>query len=178
MASYVEEAWVGASGKRVPASLRDTIVAFWPISPIDSPRDLVGKALELLGHGMLPRMHGVFELRYGDGWHYKLRTAHRILPSVKHVPLHDPSVYIGALLKDAEAETFDKVFTVTTRASLEHIRDARNRWGHFDEISAVQASQDVREMQMLLTDLGAADEARRMAQIQRTLDLMVRSASS
>ncbi|MCY4516612.1 MAG: Swt1 family HEPN domain-containing protein [Acidimicrobiaceae bacterium] len=155
-----------------------SIVAFWPTSPIDSPRDLVGKALELLGHGMLPRMHGVFELRYGDDWHYKLRTAHRILPSVRHVPLHDPSVYIGALLQDAEAETFDKVFTVTTRASLEHIRDARNRWGHFAEISAMQASQDVREMQMLLADLGAADEARRMAQIQRTLDLMVRSSRS
>ena len=30
-------------------------------------------------------------------------------------------------------------------------------------------------MQMLLADLGAVDEARRMSQIQRTLDLMVRS---
>ena len=42
----------------------------------------------------------------------------------------------------------------------------------------MQASQDVREMQMLLADLGAIDEARRMAQIQRTLDLMVRSGRS
>ena len=84
MPNYVEEAWIGQAGKRVPVSMRDTIVAFWPTSPIDSPRDLVGKALELLG----------------------------------------------------------------------------------------------REMQMLLTDLGAADEARRMAQIQRTLDLMVRSGRS
>ncbi len=30
-------------------------------------------------------------------------------------------------------------------------------------------------MQMLLADLGAVDEARRMTQIQRILDLMVRS---
>ncbi|WP_420442791.1 hypothetical protein [Candidatus Poriferisodalis sp.] len=44
-----------------------------------------------------------------------------------------------------------------------------------DTIDAMQASQDVREMQMLLADLGATEEARRMAQIQRTLDLMVRS---
>ncbi len=84
----------------------------------------------------------------------------------------------SSALLDAEADTFEKVFTVTTRASLEHIRDARNRWGHFDEIDAMQASQDVREMQMLLADLGAIDEARRMAQIQRTLDLMVRSGRS
>ena len=69
----------------------------------------------------------------------------------------------------------DEVFTVTTRPTLEHLRDARNRWAHFDEIDAVQASQDAREMQMLLTDLGAADEARQMAQIQRTLDVMARS---
>lgn len=62
-----------------------------------------------------------------------------------------------------------------TRSTLEHLRDARNRWAHFNEIGAMQASQDVREMQMLLADLGATDEARRMAQIQRTLDLMVRS---
>ena len=44
-----------------------------------------------------------------------------------------------------------------------------------DTIDALQASQDVREMQMLLADLGATDEARRMAHIQRTLDLMVRA---
>ena len=49
---------------------------------------------------------------------------------------------------------------------------------HFDTIDAMQASQDVREMQMLLADLGATDEARRMAQIQRTLDLMVRTGLS
>ncbi|WP_420442834.1 hypothetical protein [Candidatus Poriferisodalis sp.] len=55
---YVEEAWIGQNGRRVPASMRDTIVAFWPTSPIDSARVLVGKALELLGHGMLPRMGG------------------------------------------------------------------------------------------------------------------------
>ena len=109
LADYVREAWVGAAGKRVPTSLRDTIVAYWPTSPIDNPRDLVGKALELLGRGMLPRMHGVFELRYGDDWHYKLRKQHRILPSVKHVPQHDPSVYVQALLLDAEAATFEKV---------------------------------------------------------------------
>ncbi|MDE0321908.1 MAG: hypothetical protein OXI97_18725 [Acidimicrobiaceae bacterium] len=29
--------------------------------------------------------------------------------------------------------TFDKVFTVTTQSSLEHLRDARNRWVHFDD---------------------------------------------
>ena len=33
-------------------------------------------------------------------------------------------------------------------------------------------------MQMLLADLGATDEARRMVQIQRTLDLMVSSRRS
>ena len=109
MAGHVEEAWVGTRGKRVPASMRDAIMAIRQTSPVDSPRDLVGKALELLGHGMLPRMHGVFELHYGDGWHDKLRTERRILRSVKHVPMHDPSVCIGALRKDAEAETFDKV---------------------------------------------------------------------
>lgn len=43
---------------------------------------------------------------------------------------------------NVEPETFAKVFTVTTRASLEHIRDARNRWGHSDEISAIQASRN------------------------------------
>ncbi len=35
---YVEEAWIGQNGKRVPASMRDTIVAFWPASPVASPR--------------------------------------------------------------------------------------------------------------------------------------------
>lgn len=176
--NYVEEAWIGANGKRVPAAMRDTIVAFWPTSPIDSPRDLVGKALELLGHGMLPRMHAVFELRYDDDWHFRLRKEHGIFGSEERVPLHDPYVYLQVLLRRDEAETFDKVFTVTTQPSLENLRDARNRWAHFDEISALQASQDVREMQMLLADLGAADEARRMAHIQRTLDLMVRSGST
>ena len=176
--NYVEEAWIGAAGKRVPVSMRDTIVAFWPTSPIDSPRDLVGKALELLGRGMMPRMQAVYELRCGDDWHYELRQKHGIFASEERVPLHDPYVYLQVLLRREEAATFEKVFTVTTQPTLEQLRDARNRWAHFDTIDASQASQDVREMQMLLTDLGAADEARRMAQIQRTLDLMVRSGRS
>ena len=67
---------------------------------------------------------------------------------------------------------------MTTQPTLEYLRDARNRWAHFDAIDAAQASRDVREMQMLLADLGAVDEARRMSQIQRTLDLMVRSGRS
>ena len=173
--TYVEEAWIGQNGKRIPSSMRDTIVAFWPASPVDSPRDLVGKALELLGRGMLPRMHDVFEMRYGDNWHYELRREHGIFGRDDRVPLHDPYVYLQVLIKEAETETLERVFTVTTRSTLEHLRDARNRWAHFDTIDAMQASQDVREMQMLLADIGAADEARRMAQIQRTLDLMVRS---
>ena len=45
----------------------------------------------------------------------------------------------------------------------------------WDTIDAMQASQDVREMQMLLADLGTTEEPRCMAQIQRTLDLMVHS---
>ena len=171
----VEEAWIGEGGKRVPRSMRDTIVAYWPTSPVDGARDLVGKALELLGRGMLPRMRDAFAPRYGDDWHYELRQEHNIVASDRVVPLHDPYVYLQALLKEAEAATLDEVFTVTTRPTLEHLRDARNRWAHFDEIDAVQASQDARQMQMLLTDLGAADEARQMAQIQRTLDVMVRS---
>ncbi len=120
-------------------------------------------------------MHDVFELRYGDNWHYELRQEHGIFRSDDRVPLHDPYVYIRVLLEEAEAATLEKVFTVTTRSTLEHLRDARNRWAHFGEIDALQASQDVREMQMLLADLGATDKAHRMAQIQRTLDLMVRS---
>ena len=67
---------------------------------------------------------------------------------------------------------------MTTQPTLEHLRDARDRWAHFDTIDATQASLDVREMQMLLADLGAVDEARRMAHIQRTLDLKVRSDRS
>ena len=175
---YVEEAWIGQAGKRVPVSMRDTIVAYWPTSPIDSPRDLVGKALELLGHGMMPRMRAVYELRYGDDWHYELRKEYRIFAFDERAPLHDPYVYLQALLKRDEAATFEKIFTVTTQPTLEHLRDARNRWAHFDTIDAMQASQDVREMQMLLADLGAVDEARRMAHIQRTLDLMVSSDRS
>ena len=123
---YAEQAWVGQDGKWVPASMRDTIVAYWPASPIDSPRDLVGKALELLGHGMLPRMQDVFEPLYGDNWHYELRQEHWIFASDDRVPLHDPYVYFNVLLTDAEVETFEKVFTVTTRANLEHVRDARD----------------------------------------------------
>ena len=91
---HVQEAWIGPNGKRVPASMRDTIVAFRLASPVDSPRDLVGKALKLLGHGMLPRMHDVFEPRYGDNWHYELRHEHGIFRSDDLVPLHDPYVYI------------------------------------------------------------------------------------
>ena len=117
----------------------------------------------------------VFEPRYGDNWHYELRQEYGIFRSEERVPLHDPYVYLQVLLKPDETGTFEKVFAVTTQPTLEYLRDARNRWAQFDTIDAMQASQDVREMQMLLADLGATDEARRMAQIQCTLDLMVRT---
>ena len=110
-----------------------------------------------------------------DDWHYELRQEHGIFRSEERVPLHDPYVYLQVLLKPDESEIFDEVFTVTAQPTLEYLRDARNRWANFNTIVAMQASQDVREMQMLLADLGAAEEARRMVQIQRTLDLMVRS---
>ena len=44
----------------------------------------------------------------------------------------------GVLLRRDEAATFEKVFTVTTQPTLEHLRDARNRWAHFDTIDAAQ----------------------------------------
>ena len=42
------------------------------------------------------------------------------------------------LLRRDEAATFEKVFTVTTQPTLEHLRDARNRWAHCDTIDAAQ----------------------------------------
>ena len=135
----------------------------------------MGKALEPLGRGPQSHVHAAFGPRYGDDGHYELRKWHRISASDEHVPLHDPYVYLLVRLRREEAATFEKVFTVTTQPTLEHLRDARSRWAHFDTIDAAQASRDVRDMQMLFADLGAVDEARRMAQIQRTLDLMVRS---
>ena len=52
MADIAHEAWVGDGGKLVPARLRDTIKSYWPDSPDNSARDLLGKALELLGDSL------------------------------------------------------------------------------------------------------------------------------
>ena len=41
---YHDDPWRGRDGKRVPVSMRDTIVALWPTSPIDRPLVLRGRA--------------------------------------------------------------------------------------------------------------------------------------
>ena len=67
---------------------------------------------------------------------------------------------------------------MTTQPTLEHLRDARYRWAHFDTIDATQASLDVREMQMLFADLGAVDWALYAAAILRIRTFEVVSATS
>ncbi len=87
-------------------------------------------------------------------------------------------MYLQVLLKPDESEIFDEVFTVTAQPTLEHLRDARNRWAHFDRIDVNQARQDIQVMRLVLTDIGATEEAQRMGTIQRTLELQARSTST
>ena len=64
MGDIAHEAWIGDGAKLVPARLRDTIKSYWPDSPDDSARDLLGKVLELLG-GSLRLLN---EPRIRPGW--------------------------------------------------------------------------------------------------------------
>ena len=73
------EAWIGVGGKLVPARLRDTIKSYWPDSPDDSTRDLLGKALELLGGSLYVLNEPRFRPAWGANWHDDLRRHHGIL---------------------------------------------------------------------------------------------------
>lgn len=145
MADIAQKAWIGDGGKLVPARLRDTIRSYWPDSPDDSARDLLGKALELLGDSLRllnePRFRGL----WGRDWHERLRRHHRIFKSHRHrASRQDPALQMRILQKESAAAT--ALFGPTAEEKLEDLVATRNLWAHFGDINGSGARDDVLKM--------------------------------
>lgn len=168
----VWDAWVGLDGKRVPDRLYHTITSYWPASTVDSPHDLLGKALKLLGEGLQPTIESVFA-EADDDWLERLRRKHRILTSYRgDVSPQDPYIALNLLI--SEWETVSPLFSWTDRDFVETLVDDRNRWAHFDEeTNAEIVLEAVGDIITLLKGVGAKAEATRADSIRRALELQV-----
>ena len=168
------DSWIGndGKGKLVPARLRHTITSYWPSSPDDEPRDLLGKALGLLGRALKPALEQEFRPTHGPAWHDKLRRAHKINENFGgEVPDVDPSVNIQILMKEPAAA---ERLVPNARGGLASLQKARNDWAHFDLITDRRAQVVVGVMRDLLKDLGDVDTHARIDSIHRALSLKIR----
>lgn len=172
VAEEVQSAWIGDGGRLVPARLRHTITSYWPASPDDEPRDLLGKALGLLGSALRPALEREFLPDHGPGWHDKLRRAHNINESFEgRVTEVDPSVNIQILMREPKVA---ERLVPSVKGALRSILNARNNWAHFEDITDRGAQAVVGVMKDLLADLGDVDTRARMDSIHRALKLKVR----
>ena len=145
MANIAHEAWIGDGGKLVPAKLRDTIKSYWPDSPDDSSRDLLGKALELLGASLRALNEPRFSPSLGRNWHEELCRRYSILESHRFRPSpNDPYIHLKILQKEDSAAA-----ALLGPDNQERLRESvlvRNRWAHFADISGAQARNYVAKM--------------------------------
>ena len=145
MAAIAHEAWIGNGGKLVPARLRDTIKSYWPDSPDDSARDLLGKALELLGDSLRLLNEPRFREPWGKDWHERLRQHHRIFKGHRHrASRQDPALQMRILQNELAAAT--ALLGPTAEEKLEDLVASRNLWAHFGDISGSGARDDVLKM--------------------------------
>lgn len=169
MADIAHEAWIGEGGKLVPARLRDTIKSYWPDSPDDSARDLLGKALELLGSSLYVLNDPRFRPDWGSNWHDDLRRHHGILKSFRDaVSRDDPYIHLKILQRehnaasallgdDADSMLSDSVF-------------ARNQWAHFADINGTRARNAVLEVIDLIAQGRMGTEADGLAVDNERID--------
>ena len=180
------EAWIGDGGKLVPARLRDTIKSYWPDSPDDSARDLLGKALELLGGSLRLLNEPRFRPAWGENWHEELCSRYSIFGSHRfRVSPSDPYVHLKILQKERKAASV--LLGSEADQRLRNSLCARNQWAHFAGISGAQARDDVVEMIDLIAhgrmgaeaDGLAVDNGRidqhlaRLENIRRALDFQI-----
>ena len=172
VADVVRDIWIGDGGKLVPARLQHTITSYWPASPDDEPRDLLGKALGLLGRALRPALEQEFRPIHGPTWHDKLRRAHKINENFDgEVPDVDPSANIQILMKEpAVAERL----VPNAKGALGSLQKARNDWAHFELITDRRAQVVVGVMRDLLKDLGDVGTHARVDSIHRALSLKIR----
>ena len=160
MAGIAHDAWIGDGAKLVPARLRDTIKSYWPDSPDDSARDLLGKALELLGSSLRLLNEPRFGPVEGKNWLGDLCRRYGILGSHRFEPSpNDPYVHLKILQKERNAAS-----ALLGRDADTRLREsvlARNRWAHFADISGSRARDDVVEMIDLIAQgrIGAEADA-------------------
>ncbi|WP_419909650.1 Swt1 family HEPN domain-containing protein [Candidatus Poriferisodalis sp.] len=186
MGDIAHEVWIGDGGKLVPARLRDTIKSYWPDSPDDSARDLLGKALELLGGSLRLLNEPRFRPAWGENWHEELCSRYSILGSHRfRVSPSDPYVHLKILQKERKAAS--ALLGSEADQRLRNSLRARNQWAHFAGISGAQARDDVVEMIDLIAhgrmgaeaDGLAVDNGRidqnlaRLENIRRALDFQI-----
>ncbi len=151
MGDVAHEKWIGDGGKLVPARLRDTIKSYWPDSPDDSARDLLGKALELLGGSLCTLNEPRFRGHWGKDWHESLRRHHGIFRNHLHkASRQDPALQMRILQEEPAAAM--ALLGPAADGQLQDLVAARNQWAHFGDISGTQARDYVKAMIDLIGD--------------------------
>jgi hypothetical protein len=121
----------------------------------------VGKALQLLSHGLAPFVERLCQGRYGADW---FRTvvpggsggARTYSPDDVHIQLQ--------VIWDQWNEIFRSVLGKAERNYVSELRDIRNRWAHQDAFSTNDADRALDTIDRLLLAVSAKDQA---AEVER-----------
>ena len=176
-------AWVDANGTEITGMRRDAVVSIWPYSLADDQRDLIERAMRILGEVVqeyLVRDLGQRDL--GRIREYLLKAAatdeaRRELGSCPEKS-RDPSLWLKFVCDNwNDWDRVQQCFSSFQLPSFfRQLLRLRNRWAHFayQQQVTVREIDDLRRMVGLFDEIGVARAGLSVDFIRRVLDTQVR----
>jgi len=136
----------------------------------DSNRQLVGKAIELLGDGLAPFVARECRAKYGQHWLSAVRRYNTRRGSARPPKANpdDPHFLLKAVW-DEWNTIFGKKLSHIDRSYVSELRDARNRWAHGEKFSTDDALRDLDTVKRLLESVAAGAQANKVNKLREGL---------
>ena len=176
-------AWVGANGTGIVGMRRDAVVSIWPYSLADDQRDLIERAMRILGEVVqeyLVRDLGHQDLRRIRELLLKAAVTDEARRELGPCPeeSRDPSLWLKFVCDNWNG--WDRVQACFPSFQLpsffRQLLRLRNRWAHFAyrEQVTVREIDNLRRMVGLFDEIGAARAGLSVDFIRRVLDAQVK----
>jgi hypothetical protein len=129
-----------------------------------SNRDRLGKALDQLGTGLLPYVSRQLYDAIGTDWQGRLP------PQANN--LNDVSVLLGLFMEHWQT-VFKKLLSQSDRAYVSELKEARNKWAHFEPMASDDVDRYLDTAVRLCRNINASEQAEAIRAIREELQQQV-----